>query len=366
MRIKQLDGLRGVAILMVVAYHFYIQADFPFAYQNRFQNIWPLSVGFLGVQLFFMISGYVIFMTLDQSKGILSFAYRRWIRLFPAMAVASLLIYVAAQFFFEPVQKQINLIDVLPGLLFIGPNYLSQIFGSDVRALDVPFWTLFVEVRFYVLIGLLYFLIGRKRTIWALVLIAGLTTVLKLFEAAGYLHGNFYTVLIEVLGKTLVGNYLYWFLIGIFCYRHANDQLNKPLLVPIVIFLLLAIQPFQDLGGHEITLATAATAAAIGAVFVYVTCFDGLKAALCSPFLVFFGFISYSLYLIHHSLGLAILIKLDRLGFFPSAVLPVIVLFFVTVPAYLMTRYVETNIQTILKKLPLQLGWVTPSPSLSK
>jgi len=54
--------------------------------------------GFFGVQLFFMISGFVILMSLEKTEGFFHFIYKRWIRLFPALLIASLW-YILLQVF---------------------------------------------------------------------------------------------------------------------------------------------------------------------------------------------------------------------------------------------------------------------------
>ncbi len=93
-RIKHLDGMRGLAILLVIGYHAYVRWEALLPYSHITKHIPVFSFGWLGVELFFMISGFVIFMTLDKSDSYLSFLRKRWLRLFPAMLIASLLLYL--------------------------------------------------------------------------------------------------------------------------------------------------------------------------------------------------------------------------------------------------------------------------------
>lgn len=95
MRITHLDGLRGLAILLVVVYHLFA----------RWAELVPwgdstavpiVRTGYHGVELFFLISGFVILMTLERSPNLFSFAWRRWLRLFPAMLICSALIFATA------------------------------------------------------------------------------------------------------------------------------------------------------------------------------------------------------------------------------------------------------------------------------
>ena len=73
---------------------------------------------------------------------------RRWTRLFPAMVVATVLVYATTGLFVHRPGGQPQPIDVLPGLLFLQPELLSAIFGTKVAAIEGAFWSLYVEVKF--------------------------------------------------------------------------------------------------------------------------------------------------------------------------------------------------------------------------
>ena len=79
-RFEELDAFRGVAALAVVFFHYtgYIVkwghfGDFPYYF----------TLGERGVQLFFMVSGFVIYFTLERSKTLTDFAFSRFSRLYP-------------------------------------------------------------------------------------------------------------------------------------------------------------------------------------------------------------------------------------------------------------------------------------------
>jgi len=77
-RIRELDSLRGIAAFAVLLFHF--------TYVNDAHRMAPfgLAAGKYGVELFFVISGFVIFMTLERSGSVRQFAVSRIARLFPA------------------------------------------------------------------------------------------------------------------------------------------------------------------------------------------------------------------------------------------------------------------------------------------
>jgi len=123
MRIKYLDGLRGIAILLVLFYHAYSRWIAIVPYGDQYADFPLFKFGWLGVQLFFLISGFVIFMPLDKTANFKSFIYKRWLRLFPAMLLGSILIYVSVPFFLNRPNGIPDLINLLPGLTFIDPSW---------------------------------------------------------------------------------------------------------------------------------------------------------------------------------------------------------------------------------------------------
>ena len=80
-RIAEIDTLRGLAALWVVFYHYTYRYG-----QIYGENLLPWTVfkhGYLGVQVFFVISGFVIYLTLERRNNLLDFAVSRFSRLFP-------------------------------------------------------------------------------------------------------------------------------------------------------------------------------------------------------------------------------------------------------------------------------------------
>ncbi|MDP3459295.1 MAG: acyltransferase family protein, partial [Hyphomonas sp.] len=98
-RLDALDGLRGIAAVLVVIYHFTAR----WTERENGESLYPHGDGLLealpfvnllglyGVSLFFLISGFVIIMTLERSTGIADFAVRRASRLWPTMIVCATL-----------------------------------------------------------------------------------------------------------------------------------------------------------------------------------------------------------------------------------------------------------------------------------
>ncbi|WP_244071365.1 acyltransferase [Nitrosomonas sp. PY1] len=147
-RINELDLFRFLAALAVVFHHFSLDG---FAIDSM--TIMPYSslasiskYGYLGVELFFIMSGFVILMT--ASNGSLKkFTISRLVRLYPAFWVCCTITFVitlaigAPEYFATLRQYLINM------------TMLSEFFG--VPPMDGVYWSLFVELRFYALIIIL-------------------------------------------------------------------------------------------------------------------------------------------------------------------------------------------------------------------
>ncbi|MGW6056422.1 acyltransferase family protein [Streptomyces sp. NPDC055189] len=159
-RLRALDGLRLVAALMVAAYHYggrdgeiseawgsSPQLQFPTAH-NWF------AYGCLGVQIFFVISGFVICMS-GWGRPLRAFFASRVSRLFPSYWAA--IVLVTAVFALPVVAYEA----VSPSDALVNLTMLQQPLGVD-RVLGVC-WTLWAELRFYALFALCVVLPGANR-----------------------------------------------------------------------------------------------------------------------------------------------------------------------------------------------------------
>jgi peptidoglycan/LPS O-acetylase OafA/YrhL len=160
-RFAFIDALRGIAALSVAAYHIYHYGPLAKAASTvtpRFLDV-ALRHGWMGVQVFFVISGFVIAYTLRSAQitpGFLgNFAFRRSLRLDPPYWFT--ILFVIALYTLTS-----SLFDVEDGLMSQPPTwdqllahvfYLQNVLGYS--NLSVGFWTLCIEVQFYILFALL-------------------------------------------------------------------------------------------------------------------------------------------------------------------------------------------------------------------
>lgn len=165
-RIELLDSFRFLAIIVVILFHY-------FSSKVSIPNIYPYGLkyrhifvyGYMGVQLFYMISGFVIFMTIEKCKTLKEFLIRRLIRLWPLLFLCSIVTFIGIRLidsYNEFPELKTSLFGFLPSLTFIDPFIFSSFLTEKVNYIDNVHWSLLVEVKFYIVFGILYFLIGKK------------------------------------------------------------------------------------------------------------------------------------------------------------------------------------------------------------
>ena len=154
--VKELDGLRGLAILFVMLFHF--TADIP-ANSSMGRAVLKLcSVGWIGVDLFFVLSGYLITGILLRTKGsphfFRNFYARRTIRIFPLYYGVLFIIFIllpglgfSPRINF-PWEEQLWFWLYGTNVLIILKGIGATVFGSVMLT---HFWTLSVEEHFYLL-----------------------------------------------------------------------------------------------------------------------------------------------------------------------------------------------------------------------
>lgn len=281
-RVAHLDGLRGLAILSVIIYHTFGRWPDHTPWGNEFAFI--AGYGWAGVQLFFLLSGYVILMTLERCKSPLEFAYRRLKRLWPGMLFCSLAIFILGLWLTYRPEGEVKIIDLLPGLTLIDPFVWGKL-GIDTHSLDGSFWSIYVEVLFYGVAALLYFLFKAR----GVVVGCALLFALSLVGVDNWLINKF--------------SHFGWFASGA-CFYIAKD--NKAL---IAFALMLALVSC-------LTLDVIAPGLVVSCLFVLSLYSNRTQRALSQKGLLWFGFISYPLYLLHQNLMVSIIHYAEQLGAF--------------------------------------------------
>jgi len=297
-RNRGLDGLRGLAILLVVASHSRIPVV-------KFG-------GTTGVTLFFVLSGYLIttlLLTERERAGTISlrrFYQRRALRLLPALLVALTGGTILAIAFGAPVIK--TLIAAGTCLFYLGN--LWPLFHIDIYPFNV-LWSLALEEQYYLLWPVLLVTTRRIKTSWVLsgVLAMTLTSLVLRFTGevttpAGYDRAYYLpqSGAWAILGGAATALYLH-------DRRATKSTLTPPQWtwhVSIVGLLLVSSVPglrtglYLDTSGLTlVTILAAGPVASVFAVILVTHCVTtrNLPAWLTHPVLLFFAHISYALYL---------------------------------------------------------------------
>lgn len=299
-RLKELDGLRAIAILGVIAVHY--AARFPGYYSYANDTISVFEYGYLGVHLFFIISGFVIALTLENSSSATEFAVRRFSRLAPPMVICSLITFgflVLVKNDFTDLRRA-NLVDFVPSWSFTAPGIWEWL-DPKVKYVDGVYWSLFYEVRFYFWSALIFFALGRERFAAKFVAFSAVTW------AACQLVGTVSSTAHIVFSAIFIPDYIALFCAGVL-FHHLYELPKSVWPIPaLVICLLVAITA-------EPLLPVAATLGAFFAAFFLLVYRREWLSPLRSKSLGWIGLVSYSLYLLHQNIGVGLINEIGAVG----------------------------------------------------
>jgi peptidoglycan/LPS O-acetylase OafA/YrhL len=324
--VRSLDGLRGVAILMIMVLHFYNEAFMKECYPIVGPILTKLALaGIWGVELFLVLSGYLITQVLLDSKGqqgyFRNFYSKRALRILPLYYVSLLVVFqiVPRVCPLDAVAKELTARQWWLWLFLSNVPGSVPLDGSSLYSLG-HFWMLAMQVHFYVLwplvvlalsqrrlvqvcVGLIIIGVGTRFTV--AILGADLGSMLRwstICRVDGLAVGSILAVLIRDTGSHLwlirLARHGIWMfgclsLVIEFIPRSFHHEAVVVFKVPVVVVFLTALL--------ILALRTSKTSILFG--------------LLCSSVLVSFGKYSYGLYVIHGILRPALerLIPLDWL-----------------------------------------------------
>jgi peptidoglycan/LPS O-acetylase OafA/YrhL len=342
-RIAVLDAFRALAISGVLVYHFLWAWQAPsnlYGYAHRYPH-W-LSLGGLGVQFFFIISGFVILMTLERCRSLPEFWWRRFARIYPAYLVVIVVSFlITNRFGPEPFRSSSS--DLLAGLLLLSPDLTGGTF------VDLAFWSLVVEAQFYFWIGLIYLLANRHFTaawtgLTAFALLCWLLGALEPFHFLRALRHPLF--LLSHLSYFTAGMAFY----ELYCRRKRSCYaLSAAALAAYAVVALHAPWPRH-----------LAVVLMVAAFLLFIA--RKVNWLAVRP-LLFLGTISYSLYLIHQNFGVILIARLTRMGA-PDMLAAAAAALTCIAIASLLTRWVEVPAKrALLQRMRNSLA--VPSPVLT-
>ena len=332
-RILELDALRALAAINLLLFHFTL------VYQNKYGYASPLGFDFpygkYGVQLFFMLSGFVNAMTLLKKREPGDFLMSRVIRIFPSFWIVILL----------------NIVLLSTCTMFAATPTASQ-FAANMTAMPRLFgyecwepvtWTLQVELIFYMILLVLFkggALNRPLRTVCVLIGISGFG-MMYCYQANAMNPESAQAAVSTFVSGLLILKYLPLFGIGILLheirFQRSNSVLNGIGIVACsIVFHLI------DDHGHN----PAATLVLLG--LLTLSAYGKLPVLRWKPFAVISAS-SYALYLFHNNLGCLLIKNAEGVGLSPVASFVIGVVFaFVFAIAY--TYWLEQPLTAYLRK----------------
>ncbi|MCC7054098.1 MAG: acyltransferase [Gemmatimonadaceae bacterium] len=332
-----IDLLRGIAAFSVLVFHYLSRGprsdwitDVPL------RSLEPVArYGFLGVDLFFMVSGYVIFMS-AIGRTPRAFVASRVARLYPALWVAATITWLLTTWRGDP-RFAVTWVDWLWNLTLI-PQYV----GAEY--VDGAYWSLAVELQFYLMVWLAIRTKLLERSEWLLagwLLVSLADAIRPMYPVERWLVAN-YAPLFTIGAVTFLAHSRGWTAarVGLLMAavplgawhsvakaRRMGDDWNgfapDPVVHGAIVVVLVGV--FLLVGTGRITI--------------------GKTRWATIP-----GELTYPLYLIHQNAGFVLYQAMVERGVAPSIALAVIVVFAVTT-AVAIHRLVEEPLGPVLRRL---------------
>jgi peptidoglycan/LPS O-acetylase OafA/YrhL len=336
-RIQEIDALRGFAAIAVVLFHFALGKD---------EIKYGFNIGSTGVDLFFIISGFVIFLSIQKSKNWNVFLWNRAVRLYPAywacVTITTGLIILKNQsiYFTKHAFECSNniLLKYLANLTMF--NYYLKF-----DYIDQPYWTLTIELCFYLLIAAFLFtkLIKYIETIGAFLSIC--CFIFSFHFIAHNIFGHKIIMFIALL------KYFPLFYSGILLYLMKFETLTPKRFCFFLLTMVFQCYIFYN-NGSLFFLNFYEYATSLVCIYsLFILYLFNKLSFIINNTTVWLGKISYSLYLIHQYLGVSIILPflmgILGLNFWVSILLALILLLALATAIH---RYIEKPALLYFKK----------------
>jgi len=335
-KIEVLDGVRGLAILLVMFYHFSI----PFQHHIKTNNIdillaKILQTGWVGVDLFFVMSGFLITSILLQTRVTTSyfknFYVRRVLRIFPLFYAVLLILIIILPSMFIYMEKS-TLVMQENSLWFWTylVNFKIASIGSFSGFQGGYMWSLAIEEQFYLIWPIIVFCYHKNIARLSMIIIV-LSIILRIILMHCY---GFSATSVYVLPFTHIEGLLFGACLSVI---YKNGSLNKvysavfyPALVislGVLLFVLIEYKRFvfYDYYTAMFGLFSVAILAALLVLKLLLALEQENKVIIVNIFesrvLNKFGGLCYGLYLFHHPIGVIVnkLIPIDTFTFMGSS-----------------------------------------------
>jgi peptidoglycan/LPS O-acetylase OafA/YrhL len=292
-RIDIVDAMRGVAILVLVAYHFLFRWAPPRAAEDflKLDGAYPgASFGWAGVELFFVVSGLMVCIAISRAPDASDFLIKRIAKIYPSFAVVSVIVFGALSLY-DPLSLNVGLREFWLNFLILPQNF-------GIEPVDGIYWVVGVEIKYFLWVAVCF--VAFKQKFWM-----GLAAV----GAVGSMAMGASTP----LGfKLFIAPYMPCFLIGVSIWLGAVerrlDDFILMLAFSLVLYLLQASQLTQEIGSVWVPHAFILGCSALFGFVLW------LVPGTPLPPLSWLGRISLPLFLVHQKLGVTLIHAWKSMG----------------------------------------------------
>lgn len=261
-RFRELDGLRGIAALAVVIGHF--GATFNQNYIHSPQSPYSFPLGEMGVQLFFIISGYVILLTAIKSGSALKFMISRVARLYPTYWFGIIIATLVYVLYGNP-GRHITQLQVL-----LNTTMMQRfIMVEDV---DKVYWTLAVEMQFYLLMAT--YMLCRRGKIYRRELTIGIIIWSVLGAILCIVVGVPHNALSKIILWSVLAEHAPLFCLGMVLFMYSHDRRFTWLIPVLTIMASINTYIMRDML-HAVTM--------LGICVIFFYCCALSQSAIFSP-----------------------------------------------------------------------------------
>ncbi|GIZ17376.1 acyltransferase family protein [Citrobacter europaeus] len=368
-RIESLQALRGLAAILVMLFHyrFYLRSQV-----ENGTTIWDALFGWgiIGVDIFFIISGFImVYTTQNYSQSLFStkrFLINRAIRIFPMYYVGLLITFLlsGAMSTFHYPEKVQNLLSALTFTVYktdITPHYIDDGGMYNIR------WTLNYEVYFYIAFSVCLLV---KHRLLALIgfsaLMICLIPAIAGFQPTTSIQGYpFHSPTLGLLTNPVFLEFIIGAIVG-YLYLKLKNITSSTKIQAIASFISLSLFMYVIYGIYNESLRAFNTESAIilGVFILFITLADPLLKKYIPHILTYLGDISFSLYLLHGAIGSAVMKRMElfELSNYKGIVTVVIAISLSIFISHLTHKYIEIRLTRKLKKRMLPVSSLRQKP----